>query len=214
MITVKTIGLFNPGPNWKILAGRCAALEGSFESTFQFLLQLFIVFTRADRAPSTVQLATMASSVIMIAISELNDIRRKQRALELGDDIQRAVNLLPGILVKNVAQIGCAALLATLLRYWVLLVWLLSSLPLFVCGGFLKWQKRYRIRGFFGDGTEGRVSVGLIEMSDLDFFVEVVDKIMFLSFILTLIGLTITANVYPSLTMLGLYWEVGNISLF
>ena len=197
VLAVKTIGLFNPGPNWSILAGRCGALEGSFESRFQFLLQLFIVLTRADRAPSTVQLATMASSVIMIAISQLNDIRRRQKTLELGDDIQRAVNLLPGILVKNVAQIGCAALLATLLRYWVLLVWLLSSLPLFVCGGFLKWQKRYRIRGFFGDGTEGRVSVGLIEMSDLDFFVEVVDKIVFLSFILTLIGLTITANVYP-----------------
>lgn len=61
---------------------------------------------------------------------------------------------------------------------------------------------------------EGRVSVGQIEMSKLDIDVEVGDKIMFLSFILTLIGLTITANVYPSLTMLGLYWEVGNISLF
>ena len=213
VITVKTIGLFNPGPNWKILAGRCAALEGSFESRFQFLLQLFIVFTRADRAPSTVQLATMASSVIMIAISQLNDIRRRQKTLELGDDIQRAVSLLPQILVKNVAQIGCAALLATLLRYWVLIVWLLSSLPLYVCGGFLKWQKRYRFR-VFGDGCYRRVSVGQIEMSKLDIFVEVVDKIMFLSFILTLIGLTITANVYPSLTMPGFYWEVGNISLF
>merc|ERR1712226_1048079 len=62
VLTVKTIGLLNPGRNWKILARRCAFAEGVWESRFQLLLQLFIIFTRADRAPSLVQMLAMASS--------------------------------------------------------------------------------------------------------------------------------------------------------
>ena len=31
VLTVKTVGLFNPGENWKILARRCAFVEGSLE---------------------------------------------------------------------------------------------------------------------------------------------------------------------------------------
>ena len=124
------------------------------ESRFQLLLQLFIVFTRADRAPSTVQLGAMASSVVMLAISGLNDVRRKQKTVDLGADVRRAFDLLPGILATKVSkiecifvpfsfvfytsqirdmfvffiflfqvsQIGYMALLATLLRCWMLLL--------------------------------------------------------------------------------------------
>ena len=45
VLTVKTIRLLNPGDNWNILARRCAATEGALESTHQFMLQLFIVFS-------------------------------------------------------------------------------------------------------------------------------------------------------------------------
>ena len=59
----------------------------------------------------------------MLAMSGLDDARRQQKTVELGDDVRRAINLFPGILANNVSQIGCMALLATLLRYWVFLPW-------------------------------------------------------------------------------------------
>ena len=55
-------------------------------------------------------------------MSCLDDIWRRQKTVKLGDDIRRSVDLMPWILNENVAKTGCMALLATLLRYWVLLL--------------------------------------------------------------------------------------------
>ena len=82
LICVKVIGLFNPGPNWKILAERFAVQEGKFESAYQFCLQLFIVFTRADRLPSNVQLVTIVTSLLMLTKVGIDDILMKQPPLE------------------------------------------------------------------------------------------------------------------------------------
>ena len=40
VLTVKMIGLLNPGENWKILGKRCDFVEGSWESRFQLSLRL------------------------------------------------------------------------------------------------------------------------------------------------------------------------------
>ena len=207
VLAVKTLGLFNPGQNWKILARRCAQAEGLCESQFQFLLQLFIVFSRADRAPSAVQLGTMASSVMMFAISSLDDIRRKQKTVELGDDVRRAIDLLPQILVGNVFSLGYLALLATLLRYWVLLPLVLYLAAWVIFFGYLWCQPKYR--KMIDDDTNGRVTVGLIEMNASDIAKGLFGLMVFLVLTLLLTGLTITANVYPSLELPGLAWEVS-----
>ena len=205
--------MLNPGENWKILTRRCAAEEGNMESRFQFLLQLFIVFTRADRAPSAVQLATMASSVFMLTLNDLGNIRRTQKVVELGDEIRRAVGLLPGVLLENVSSIGCMAVLATLLRYWVLLLLVLVVLTrMTVLSCYLQRQPRYRgIR--FGD-VIGRVSVGQIELNAKDILLSASWKITWLTLAMVLTALTITANVHPSLKMPGLAWEVSVNNLF
>ena len=82
LICVKVIGLLNPGPNWKILAERFALSEGQIESQWQFLLQLFIVFTRADRLPSNVQLVTIVTSLLMLTKVDIGGILMKQPPLE------------------------------------------------------------------------------------------------------------------------------------
>ena len=207
LLTVKTIGLFNPGKNWKILAGRCGTVEGNLESRFQFLLQLFIVFTRADRAPSTVQLGAMASSVVMLAISGLNDVRRKQKNVDLGTDVQRAIHLLPAILAYHVSSIGTMALLASLLRYWVLVPLGVVVAAMYIFWGYIRFCNP-KYWAMMDDDTKGRVSVGLIKINKFEVVQNLFFKIIWLILFLVLTGLTITANVHPSLKMSALDWEV------
>ena len=51
VIVTKLLGLINPGPEMKKFLARVTANEGSFESTMQFGLQLFIILSREDRMP-------------------------------------------------------------------------------------------------------------------------------------------------------------------
>ena len=59
------------------------------------------------------------------------------------------------------------------------------------------------------DNTKGRVSVGLIEMNEYEIVQAWFNKKTWLTLMLVLTSLTITANVHPSLKMTGLLWEVS-----
>ena len=206
-LIVKTMGLLNPGKNWKLLAKRLSTAEAMGESRCQFFLQLFIVFTKADRAPSSVQIVTLASSVIMLVVSNINETRRVQKTVELEDDIQRAGDVLPAILTANIVSIGCLPLLVTLLRYWVLLplgLFLLAfTTILLTCYMMTKYKD------MMDDPTKGRVTVGRIEINEYEVVMQFLFKIFWLIGILLLICLTITANLYPSLKLPGLFWQVS-----
>ena len=62
VIIAKILQMFNPGPAWTSSTQRFSRWEAKCESKLQFLLQLFIVFTRADRQPSNLQMASMCAS--------------------------------------------------------------------------------------------------------------------------------------------------------
>ena len=51
LLAAKLVALFNPGEHWKKLTFRLTLAEGAFESKATFILQLYIIFTRADRQP-------------------------------------------------------------------------------------------------------------------------------------------------------------------
>ena len=200
-LIVKTIELLNPGKNWKLLAKRLSTAEAMGESRCQFFLQLFIVFTKADRAPSPVQIVTLASSMIMIIVSSINETRRVQKSVELEGDV------LPAILTADIVEIGCLPLLATLLRYWALLplgLFLLAfTSVIFTCYMMPKYKD------MMDDPTKGRVTVGRIEINEYEVVMQFLFKIFWLIGILLLICLTITANLYPSLKLPGLFWQVS-----
>ena len=65
VIVLKGLAMTRPGPEIKKICGEVVSIEGVWESTLQFLLNLFIVFTRADRSPSTVQIASMVTSLVL-----------------------------------------------------------------------------------------------------------------------------------------------------
>ena len=64
---LKFLVLITNGPELKKVNYLMTACEGIFESQFQCVLQLYIIFTRADRIPSTTQLLTLSSSIFFMA---------------------------------------------------------------------------------------------------------------------------------------------------
>ena len=49
-------------------------IEGTFEGGLQLILQLFIIFNRADREPTNIQMMTLASSLVSCAVASIEDI--------------------------------------------------------------------------------------------------------------------------------------------
>ena len=66
VILLKVMAMTRPGPEIEKICNEMVSIEGVWESTLQLLLNLFIVFTRADRSPSTVQIASMFASLVLI----------------------------------------------------------------------------------------------------------------------------------------------------
>ena len=74
-LSVKFANIFTDGQKkWKTAAMAMTAIEGTFEGSLQLILQLFIVFNRADREPTNIQIMTLASSLVSCAVASIEDI--------------------------------------------------------------------------------------------------------------------------------------------
>ena len=98
------------------------------------------------------------------------------------------------------------ALLATLLRYWCLLPLGLVVAAAVIFYVYCRHHPKYR--AMLDDETRGRVSIGLIEVNELASVSQLFLKFQELTCHVLLIGMTIAANLYPSLYLPGLFWEV------
>ena len=122
MICCKVIGLFCPGKNWRKLTSRMTTSEGFWEATMELLLSFFIILSRIDRKPSTVQLASMATSLIMIIKTGIADFLRDQPPMERHTEVQAYITLFPLFLSSTFFKLGSWAVIAALLRYWMVIV--------------------------------------------------------------------------------------------
>ena len=103
-------------------------------------------------------------------------------------------------------------MLATLLRYWVLVPLVLGVAATVILFVYFRHHPKYR--AMMEDETRGCVSFGLMEENELVIVAILFLKITFLVLNMLLTGLTITANMNPSLELPGLAWEViANIFL-
>merc|ERR1719341_2363049 len=91
-------------------------LEGTWESAFQTILTLFIVFTRADRQPSGVQIASLIASLAMLTKTAIADYLSPKQPLELKDELKATATLLPLFLSNGVFKVLSLAITVTCLR--------------------------------------------------------------------------------------------------
>ena len=86
------------------------------ESAFQTILTLFIIFTRADRQPSSVQIASLIASFAMLTRTAIADFLSPKQPLKLKDELKATASLLPLFLSHGVAKLLSLAIIITCLR--------------------------------------------------------------------------------------------------
>ena len=74
LVTVSIIYCFHDQNHWSLLTSKIGIAEGMFNAHFQYLLQLFIFFVRADRHPTFFQYAAAFGSLLMLAYSRIESL--------------------------------------------------------------------------------------------------------------------------------------------
>ena len=124
---VKVVRLINPGPEWKRVNTRMTGME-SFESTYQTILALFIIFTRADRHPSDMQLASLVASLAMITKTAIAEQLSLKQPMKLMDELKATATLFPLFFSNAVFKVLSAAIILTCLKvlaFFVIVVFVL-----------------------------------------------------------------------------------------
>ena len=131
LVLVKVVCLVNPGPEWKRLNIRVTGMEGSWESSCQTILTLFIFFTRTDREPSSVQVASLVVSFTMITKTAIADYLSSKQPMELKDELRATATLLPLFLSNGAFKVLSLAITTACLRYIGIAVVLFNVFILF-----------------------------------------------------------------------------------
>ena len=93
---VKIVCLFCPvGPEWTCVIARITGFGGSWESAFQTILTLFIIFTRVDRQPSNIQIASLVASFVMITQTAIADFLSPKQPMRLRDELKPQLPTFP-----------------------------------------------------------------------------------------------------------------------
>ena len=136
LILVKLVCLINPGPEWKSVNTRITGMEGSLESAFQTILTLFIIFSRADRQPSSVQIASLMASFAMLTKTAIADYLSPKQPLKLKDELKATASLSLLFLSNGAFKLLSLAIMFTCLRK-------IAMFPSFVIPiGFLVLRRR------------------------------------------------------------------------
>ena len=97
------------------------------------------------------------------------------------------------------------AVLATLLRYWVLIAAAVVFIPVMCANrAILAKLKNWDIDGEM-------LNVGLVQMNEKDILLEMLRRMINTVLLLLLSGLVIAANISPDLKMHGLFWQVESV---
>ena len=88
--------------------------EGQIESFFQLGLQIYIIFSRADRQPSLIQMITLPASALMLVRVQVNSFYAKVDAASTVEDIKRKLFMAPIFLFKSIFFLGSSMLVAVI----------------------------------------------------------------------------------------------------
>ena len=128
---VKLFAFLTDGPELKKISNLMTYTEATFESNLQFVLQLYIIFTRADRRPSTTQILSLSSSIVFMAKSHLES----NFADKPNEPLLKKLPFLPQKLCFIVFFCGSLATLSSIFRNMFFMIgWIALSL----CGGCLE----------------------------------------------------------------------------
>ena len=114
LISVKILCLFHNGAELTRLNNILTFAEGQIESFCQLGLQIYIIFSRADRQPSLIQMITLPASALMLVRVQVNSFYAKVDATSTIEDIKRKLFMAPIFLFKSIFFLGSSMLVAVI----------------------------------------------------------------------------------------------------
>ena len=201
LIGAKLVALVNPGEHWKKLTFRLTIVEGNFEARVQLLLQLYIIFSRADRQPSTIQLVTLATSLVMLVKTRTEEFLTDQPTdMTFTDRLKKAAGVLPMILTSEISYFGSVAASTALLRFWNLIV--VFPLVHIIRLLLARWAVNDTL---LSKNPNPAVTLKKLvtQEKNMKFFV-CLETGFYIPYLLFFTGLTITANLHPDATITSL----------
>ena len=122
LVLVYLCALFNPGPEMSKATQLVALLEGQTESTFQFLLSLFIIISRSDRDPSMMQYLSLVASLVTLVKIQIERYlwMKDAKSLPVLDQLSKCAVLFPLFMTSAIFKLGSIALTSAMLRYYAI----------------------------------------------------------------------------------------------
>ena len=124
LLVVSILFCFNDQDSWALLTAKAELAEGFYNSHFQYLLGLYIIFNNVERLPSVVQLMIAFGSLSLLAISRVQSLLldRGGYRLGVGQQIWWILRFGPVHLFNGAFKLGCISLFATIFK-WEFLCW-------------------------------------------------------------------------------------------
>jgi len=118
LLAVNLVALINKGDQWTLLTTKYSIAEGLYDASLQFCVQLFIVFTMADRIPSTIQYLSLIGSIVMLAYTriEAHLLDEGGHVMPIKEKIIKTLKLIPIFLSNSIFKLGSIGLICSLLR--------------------------------------------------------------------------------------------------
>ena len=126
---VKLFSFLTNGLEIKKISNVMTLFEATFESNLQFVLQLYIIFTRADRQPSTTQILGLSSSIVFMAKSQL----QANFADKPNEPLLKKLYLLPQKLFYIIFWCGSLAIVSSIFRIIFFMVGIVAFSPFAFC---------------------------------------------------------------------------------
>lgn len=137
LMTISLISCFNTQDQWMTLTSKVQIADGFFNAHLQYILQLFIFFTKADRFASFFQYAAAFGSLLLLVYSRVESLilDRGGHRLSPGQRAWWILRFGPMFFFNSSFKLGSIALILAMLRYnaiWLygglLAIWLLVHL--------------------------------------------------------------------------------------
>ena len=105
---ISLISCFHDQNQWILLTTKIGIAEGLFNAHFQYMLQLFVFFTRADRHPSVFQYLTAFVSLAMLAYSRVESLMldRGGHKMSPGQKVWWIIRYGPNFLLNCAFKVG------------------------------------------------------------------------------------------------------------
>ena len=118
MLSLKFAAIFTDDEEWKSASMILTGVEGNCEAYFQLVLQLFIIFSRADRQPTIVQFISLASSLLSMSKAKIESMFAKTPNMSMQDQASYGFYAL----CMSVYSCGGYALTITTIRWNLILM--------------------------------------------------------------------------------------------